>query len=331
MFIPEYSYSSQAVRHLTTIDYLRGICEGKNILPLWEKEFRNEVNISNYLLINDIQNKVKISRNDIIDSINKVPSITPIKLKNYILADNMIRALNTETSIDVRFISYIFKTLSGEDPSIRQEKITTLLNPQEIIAEIEEFSDWLQSIDSKEAHPIVTNAIMLAHIYYIAPFKGDLSIELSILLAKNHLKNTAYKFNQLISIENIIINNIDTVHNLLNKVYIDNDYTKWIDFYTKSFALEAGKVSEFIKLKARETKVAVATGYKDLNERQVKLIRYLQDYGKVTNKNFAKLFPNISEDTVLREIKDLIDKDIIEKKGKTKSSRYVLISDKIVT
>jgi len=50
----------------------------------------------------------------------------------------------------------------------------------------------------------------------------------------------------------------------------------------------------------------------------------LQDYGMIQNKDFPNLFPNISEDTVLRELKKLLEKDLIVKKGKTKSSRYEL-------
>jgi DeoR/GlpR family transcriptional regulator of sugar metabolism len=61
-----------------------------------------------------------------------------------------------------------------------------------------------------------------------------------------------------------------------------------------------------------------------VSERQERIIEYLQDYGMLQNKDFPRIFPNISEDTVLRDLKVLIDMGIIQKTGSTKSSRYVL-------
>ena len=61
-----------------------------------------------------------------------------------------------------------------------------------------------------------------------------------------------------------------------------------------------------------------------LTERQIKIVEYIQENGFFQNKAFFELFPMVSEDTVLREIKDLIKKNIIVKEGTTKGVRYVL-------
>src|SRR3989344_1530391 len=44
------------------------------------------------------------------------------------------------------------------------------------------------------------------------------------------------------------------------------------------------------------------------------------------NKMFSQLFPMVSEDTILRELHDLIKNGILLKKGKTKGAKYVLKS-----
>ena len=61
-----------------------------------------------------------------------------------------------------------------------------------------------------------------------------------------------------------------------------------------------------------------------LTERQMRIIEYIQDIGYVQNKAFSSLFPDLSEDSILRDIKDLIEKNLVKKIGKTKSARYVL-------
>ena len=62
-----------------------------------------------------------------------------------------------------------------------------------------------------------------------------------------------------------------------------------------------------------------------LTDRQIKIIEYLQDVGYLQNKLFQNVFPDISEDTVLRDLQELISKGLIRKVGSTKSARYEII------
>ena len=39
---------------------------------------------------------------------------------------------------------------------------------------------------------------------------------------------------------------------------------------------------------------------------------------------YATMFPMVSEDTVLREVQDLVKKGILRKKGVTKGVKYVM-------
>jgi len=44
----------------------------------------------------------------------------------------------------------------------------------------------------------------------------------------------------------------------------------------------------------------------------------------VQNQAFDTMFPEYSEDTILRDLNDLIEKRIVKKIGKTKGAKYVL-------
>lgn len=61
-----------------------------------------------------------------------------------------------------------------------------------------------------------------------------------------------------------------------------------------------------------------------LTDRQLKIIEYIQEVGYLENKVFANLFPDVSEDTALREVQDLVKKGIIVKRGKTKGVKYLI-------
>lgn len=59
-----------------------------------------------------------------------------------------------------------------------------------------------------------------------------------------------------------------------------------------------------------------------LNERQKKALKYIAKIGEITNRECRKLFPGISDRTVLTDLKDMVKKGILFKEGKTKSAIY---------
>jgi len=52
-----------------------------------------------------------------------------------------------------------------------------------------------------------------------------------------------------------------------------------------------------------------------LNERQIKAVMYVKEQGKITNSDYQRL-NNVSERTALRDLDDLIKKEVIQKKVK---------------
>jgi predicted HTH transcriptional regulator len=61
-----------------------------------------------------------------------------------------------------------------------------------------------------------------------------------------------------------------------------------------------------------------------LSERQMRLIEYISDQGSGGMNELKRVLPMVSEDTVLREIRDLMEKGIIKKSGSTKASKYII-------
>ena len=61
-----------------------------------------------------------------------------------------------------------------------------------------------------------------------------------------------------------------------------------------------------------------------LNERQIKLMEYLQENGVITTLEARKLLAEYSDDTLVRDFNYLVKKGILRKEGKTKAARYLL-------
>ena len=104
------------------------------------------------------------------------------------------------------------------------------------------------------------------------------------------------------------------------------DLTNWLEYFTEVVAIELAKIKEKVRKISIDTRLKIKMGNQiALSERQMRLVEYLSDQKQASMKELIRLIPMISEDTILRDLKDLMDKGIIKKEGRTKSARYVMV------
>ncbi len=329
MFVPEYSITSRTLSNISVIEYSKAIIENTTILPSWESQLKKEGIVKivhgslQILEINTDQRAVKSA----VDDINKAVTQETLNIiKATFLADEISKNKEFE-EVDLK---YIHKTLTeGLIPKVKQGsyrniKIPGKVHPEEILAHVVSLFDWYNSLDARETHHVITASIMKGCLKFIQPFE-EMDDIASNLLTYISLKTSGYGFKDFISIENYYKNTRaeykDEIDSLDSK---EPDFTQWIEYFSEGLASEVSTTSQNVKLLAKDTKIAKATGRVKVSNRQERIVEYLQDYGILQNKDFPSLFPDISEDTVLRDLKVLIDMDIVQKAGSTKSSRYEL-------
>ncbi len=61
-----------------------------------------------------------------------------------------------------------------------------------------------------------------------------------------------------------------------------------------------------------------------MNERQIRALQYLQEYGRITNSDYRELCPNISAETARLDLADLVDKGVLLKIGDKRGTHYIL-------
>ncbi|MFZ2664392.1 MAG: hypothetical protein WAX66_03450 [Patescibacteria group bacterium] len=327
MFLPEYSITSKTLKNIAIIEYGKAIIENTTILPSWESQLKKEALIRRIhgslqlMGINIETQKIKESVENITKSVNQ-------EISNTTKAVFLIDEISKNNEIEEIDLKYIHKTLTeGIIPRIKQgsyrtNKIPNKTNPEEILAHVVQLFDWNNSLDAKDTHPIVTSAIIKGYLEVVKPFEelNDIS---SNLLTYIVLKTSGYGLKDFISLENYFRNTKSEYEEQINSLDLEElDFTRFIEYFSEGLASEVSTTSHNVKLLAKDTKIAKATGRVRLTPRQERIVEYLQDYGIMQNKDFPRLFPDISEDTVLRDLKTLLDMDIIQKTGSTKSSRY---------
>lgn len=199
-------------------------------------------------------------------------------------------------------------------------------NAVEIPYQIEDFFSWLNGPLSKDLHPVIKAAIAHHEIARIHPFtegNGRTSRALALLI----LAIEGIDARRFFSIEEHFDKNIEDYYQAFDQVMKeDSDLTSWVEFFSSAMAIEMSKVKERVKRLSMDSRLKDKMGGKQvaLTERQIRLIEYLEANQKMGMPAAKELLPMVSEDTILRDLKDLMKKGLLKKKGKTKGSVYAL-------
>ena len=91
-------------------------------------------------------------------------------------------------------------------------------------------------------------------------------------------------------------------------------------------SIELSKIKEKVEKISVDGKLRQKLGGKPLmlTDRQLKIIEYIQETGFLQNQAFEELFPMVSEETILNELKGLLQNGIIKKQGVTKGAKYIM-------
>lgn len=197
---------------------------------------------------------------------------------------------------------------------------------------MEEFLKWLNSKEGFDVHPVLRAAVAAYAIFAIHPFtEGD--GRTARALATLILYREGYDTRKLFSLEEYFDKYAADYYEKLRLTdqtaendFYARDLTGWIEFFTEALAIQLTTVKDKVRKLSIDTQIKNRLGGKQvgLNERQVKIMEFLEVKRGGIMKDFKPLLPMISEDTILRELTNLIKQKLIKKVGSRKAARYVL-------
>ena len=199
---------------------------------------------------------------------------------------------------------------------------------------VSDFIDWINSVESREIHPAIRSAIAHYILVAIHPFiegNGRCSRAFAIL----PLYVEGYDIRRLFSLEEHFDRNAENYYNTiqstheLNTDIFKRDLTNWIIYFTEALSIELTRVKDKVQNLSRDLKFKQKLGGKQihLSERQIKLVEYMQQFGGLRMPDAQSLLPMVSDDTIWRDLKKLIDDKVVTKRGSTKGAYYCLAGD----
>ncbi|OGK42632.1 hypothetical protein A3A74_06375 [Candidatus Roizmanbacteria bacterium RIFCSPLOWO2_01_FULL_35_13] len=346
MFTPSFVITNKILNNISKIEAAEEVIRHSPLLPLWEKEFRDDAIVRSAYHGTHIEGNAlqKADAKDILegrDVVGRPRDIQEIinyrKVIEYI-DEEAVKKIEKITEQIIKKLHRIiaYKVVTPELTGEYRDKQVVVRNsetgevtfrpppPLEIPFLMREYLYWLNR-DDKDLHPILKAGIAHHELVRIHPFI-DGNGRVARILATLILFLGGYDIRRFFSLEEYYDKDAVSYYENLKKASAGN-LSSWLEYFTFGASVEFTKIKEKILKLSKDVKLKEKFGGKQiyLTERQVKIVEYIQEIGYLQNQTFPTLFSNISEDSVLRDLQDLIKKELIKKVGSTKAARYVMV------
>jgi len=347
MFNPQFNITNKILKNIGSIEAAREVINDAPLLPLWEKQFKEDAIVRTAYHGTHIEgNKLDINEakdvllgKDVIGRSRDIQEIINYRKVIQFIEDEAKRKMERLTEEFIKKIhrTVVYRILGEEEGGKYRLKQVIIRNsetgevtfrpPQavEVPFLMREFVYWINCVNDDDIHPILRAGIIHHELVRIHPFidgNGRVARAVATLI----LFLGQYDIRKFFSLEEYYDKDAVSYYENLKKAS-EGDLSSWLEYFTQGVSIEFERVRKKVLKLSKDTYLKQKLGGKQifLTERQVKLIEYIQSIGYLQNQNFSDVITDVSEDTVLRDIQDLIGYGIIKKIGKTKAARYVMV------
>ena len=187
--------------------------------------------------------------------------------------------------------------------------------------EMQNFIEWING-DSKELNPVMAAGIIHYEFVRIHPFvdgNGRTARALAALFL--YLRN--FDIDRLFTLDEYYDNDRQDYYDALNSIDLEEqDLTEWLEYFLEGFLISVSEIKNQVLLFSPKIKERIR-----LSGKHMKIVEYIHLNGQITNSEVQKLL-NISRQGAYKDLRSLMDKGILEKKGGSRSTYYVLKSEK---
>ena len=353
MYSPKYSITNKVLKNIGVVEACKEVIENAPLVPSYEKQFQtdalartlhhgthiegNELNLQQAKKIIEGQEVYGRDR-DIQEVVNYRNVMTLLDELVYKKGEpNLDSLLDIHKAVVEKIVDPAKVGVLRTTQVIIKEEGTDkiVLKPPpfvEVPYLLEDFFSWLNSEPAKDIHSIIRAGIahyVLVAIHTFVEGNGRTVRAFTQLL----MMKEEYDIKRFFSLEENFDSDLASYYDALFQVdkesqnIASRDLTVWIEYFTQVVAVELSKIKEKVRKLSLDTRLKVKFGEQiSLSERQMRLMEYISDQGGAPMADLKKLIPMVSEDTILRDLKGLQDKNIIKKEGSTKSARYVMIN-----
>ncbi|KPJ73370.1 hypothetical protein AMJ52_03830 [candidate division TA06 bacterium DG_78] len=344
MFKPNFRYTHTIVRVLAKISAGREVILNSPLIPKWEIALRREAIIhsahsstsieGNRLSLEQVTKlaqgrKITATRKDkqevlnylkVLENIAKLIKRSSIHEKDILKMHRMVTKDTLDNPDDCgvfrkRYV-VVGNRLTGEihfRPP-RNEKVPGL---------VRDLVDWINSEEAKELDPVIEAGIVHYEFVRIHPFV-DGNGRTARVLAAWILYKRGFDTKQFFCLDDYYDSDRPAYYKTLQSVNQSTvDLTKWLEYFIEGVNVSVAAVKERVIRLSSERLRKAKKGQIALTERQMRIVEFINQNGRITNRDMQKMF-KISDEGALKEVKKLVKLGVLKSQGKGRSLHYVL-------
>lgn len=348
MYSPNFSITNKILKYISTVEASREVIVNAPLVPAYEKKFREEAIIrtvhhgthieGNELNYTEASQVLKgqpiVGRDRDIQEVINYRNV--INYLDYVAEGEVSKGKVTESVVKKIHALAVEKLLPDTQCGVYRKTQVVVKNSVsgevtfrppgaiEVPYQMEEFLEWFNGLNKDDVHPVLKAGVVHYELVRIHPFiDGNGRMARASATLSLFLDN--YDIKKFFSLEEHYDRDAQRYYDAL-KSASTGELTVWLEYFTEGLAIELTRIKDKVQRLSTDVRLKEKLGGKQvfLTERQIAIMEYIQRVGYLSNQGFTDLFPKISEDTILRDLKDLQQKGIIKKEGKTKASRYML-------
>ncbi len=350
MYQPNYTITNKMLRNIGLIEAAKEVIDHAPLLPYYEKKFREDALVRAVHYGTHIEgNELNLSQAEKV-LMGQMVSARDRDIQEVINYRNVMEYIgewgSTERKKEItdEFVLHLHKLtvekiLQTEHAGAYRQTQVVIRNsisgevafrppePGEVIPQMGQLLAFINSTTGEDIHPVLKSGIVHYEFVRIHPFvdgNGRVARALSTLMLFLH----GYDIRKFFSLEEYFDKNARIYYDSLQSVEKnEGNLTSWLDYFTEGLSIELGKIRDKVEHVSIDNRLKQRLGGKPLmlSERQLKIIEYIQETGFLQNQAFKSLFPMISEDSVLLDLKALLKAGIVKKSGSTKGAKYIMV------
>jgi len=345
MFKPNFRYTNKIVRLLTKISAAREVILNSPLIPRWEVALRREAIIHSAHSSTSIEgNRLSLEQVNDLAQGREVMATRKDKQEvlNYLNALENIGKLIKGNSIHEKDILDIHQRVtkdtldSPDDCGVYRNRYVVVGNRftgevffrppknEDVPGLIKNLVKWINLEEAKEFDPVIEAGIVHYEFVRIHPFI-DGNGRTARILATLILYLRGFDTKQFFCLDDYYDSDRQSYYRTLQNIDQKTlDLTRWLEYFIEGVNVSIEAVKESVIRLSSERLRKTKRGQIALTERQVQIVEFINQNGKITNRDIREMF-KISDRAALKEIRKLVDLKVVKSESKGRSLYYVLI------
>jgi len=344
MFRPNYTITNKMLNNIAEISASREIIINAPLLPKWEVKLRKEA------ILKMAHHSTSIEGNKLtIDEVSRLLQGEDIaaweKDKKEVLG--YVKVLEFIDDLGERGTDRITKDIvlkihkyntrgilkSSEVGCYRKVEVAVVNGSGRVTFQppkaskvpslMKDFITWLNKKDTKIIHPVLVSGIAHYELVRIHPFvdgNGRTARALATLI----LYLRGFDTKRFFALDDYYNEDRRKYYGALQTVDPKTiNINRWLEYFTEGVAVSMGRIRQTILDLSLDRRLKEQKGQIYLNDRQIKVLKHLQLNPRINISEIQRMF-DISRDTANRDLRLLLENELVKRIGKGKATYYEL-------